>query len=80
MESNLIPVFMPSLVSVLLRKEQEKGSPLSEQETIFIRDNATAVMVPQAEIAGIRERRGYDDIDPEQCWVQWQEVRKQFCK
>jgi hypothetical protein len=74
----LIPVFMPSLVSILLRHEREKGSPLTEQEVFFIRDNATAVLVPESATIPIIEGRGYDDIDPEHCWEQWQEIRKQF--
>jgi hypothetical protein len=74
----LIPVFMPSLVSILLHHEQEKGSPLTEQEVFFIRDNATAVMMPESAVIPIVEGRGYDDIDPKYCWEQWSEVRKQF--
>ena len=39
-EEELIPVPVPALVAVLLNKESEKGSPLTEQEVLEIRDNA----------------------------------------
>jgi hypothetical protein len=74
----LIPVFMPSLVSVLLRHEQEKGAPLTEEEVFSIRDNATAVLIPESAVIPIVDARGYDDIDPEHCWEQWVQVQEQF--
>lgn len=77
---DLIPVFIPSLVSLLLRHEQDKRSPLTEQEVLSIRDKATVVMVPRSATGPIFERRGYDDVDPERCWEQWQEARKQFAE
>ncbi len=67
---------MPSLVSVLLRREQAKGSPLTEAEVLSIRDGSEAVAVPRDKVAAIVESRGYEDIDPEHCWEQWQEARK----
>ncbi len=75
---DLIPVFIPSLSSVLLHYERDKGSPLSESEVIAIRDKCTVVMLPRADAAKMDERRGYPDIDPAQCWQQWQELRTQF--
>jgi len=74
----LIPVFMPTLVSVLLRHEREKGSPLTEPEVIAIRNNSVAVMLPRSAAIEIAQKRGYDDIDPEQCWAEWQRVRIQL--
>jgi hypothetical protein len=75
-DERLVPVFIPSLVSVLLHYEQEKGSPLSEEEVISIRDASAAVMVPESSVIALIERRGYQDIDPEHCWELWQEARK----
>ena len=67
-------------MSLLLRHEQDKRSPLTEREVLSIRDNASVVMVPRSGIAPIFKRRGHDDIAPEHCWEQWQEVRKQFAE
>jgi len=60
---------------VLLRHENDKGSPLTEQEVLAIRDGCTAVALPRDQVARIAESRGYDDIDPKHCWEQWQQVR-----
>jgi len=76
--NDLVITCMPSLVSVLLRHEQEKGSPLTEQEVLSIRNHCTAVALPRGQVAKIAESRGYDDIDPEHCWEQWQQIRQQL--
>jgi hypothetical protein len=77
-DDDLIPVFIPSLSSILLRYERDKGSALTESEVIEIRDKCTVVMLRRAAAAQMDERRGYVDIDPERCWQQWQELRTQF--
>ena len=74
----LIPVFMPTLVSVLLRHERDKGSPLTEVEVLSIRNKSVAIMLRQSAAAEIARKRGYDDIDPENCWSQWQKMRTQL--
>lgn len=74
-ESRLIPVFMPALVVLLVRAEEAKGNPLSEQEVLDIRDKGICVMMPAEHYPAITEKRGYDDIDPEHAWAQWQQAR-----
>jgi hypothetical protein len=74
-EDELIPVFMPSLVSVLVRSERDKGSPLTEEEVLAIRDKSAVVMMRRRHAVEMAEKRGYDDIDPTQCWSEWQRVR-----
>ena len=74
----LVPVFIPALVSILLRAEREYGSPLSREQVLAIRDKCAVIMLPEKQAAMMAEQRGYDDIDPEQAWEQWQEVRQQF--
>lgn len=74
-EEELIPVPVPALVAVLLNKEKEKGTPLTEQEVIEIRDNAACIMMPISTITKMEESRGYPDIDPEYVWEHWQEAR-----
>ena len=69
---------MPSLVATLLNREQAKGSALTEQEVIQIRDSCPSVAVPVDVAQKIDAVRGYKDIDPERCWEQWQEARKRF--
>ena len=75
MEDDVAIVFTPALVAVLARAEQLKGQPLTEAEVLRIRDNAIYATMTQAQAQSLAESRGYDDLDPEGCWVQWQQVR-----
>lgn len=77
-EPQLIPVFMPALVVLLHNLENKKGSPLNEQEVLDIRDKAVCMMMPVDHAITLDEKRGYNDIDPESVWEQWQEVRVQL--
>jgi hypothetical protein len=67
---------VPSLVATLLNHERTKGEPLTEQEVIQIRDACPSVALRPEQVRAIADRRGYKDIDPENCWEEWQEVRK----
>lgn len=69
-------VFIPSLVSTLLRAEGEKGQPLTEEEVLAIRDNARVRASREVELEAVLRRRGYEDIDPENCWQEWLEFRE----
>jgi hypothetical protein len=75
-DEELVFVFMPSLVANLISKEREKGFPLTESEVIAIRDGAHVVASPMDVAEKVTEQRGYDDIDPENVWTEWQEFRK----
>jgi hypothetical protein len=66
---------MPALVVLLARAEKQKGAPLVENDVLALRDGATVVMVPANQTEAITRERGYDDLDPENCWVEWQRVR-----
>lgn len=68
-------VFVPPLITLLLSKEKEKGSPLTEEEVLYIRDNATAIAVDNDVAVSMAESRGYHDITPENCWEAWCEFR-----
>jgi hypothetical protein len=71
---------MPSLVATLINREKAKGSPLTEAEVIQIRDACPSVAVPVDVAQAIDEKRGYKDIDPENCWAEWQEARMRPAK
>ena len=78
-ESERLVIYpMPSLVATLLNREQTKGSPLTEAEVIEIADRCPSIAVPMDVAQKIDAERGYKDIDPEQCWEQWQEARKRL--
>lgn len=74
-DDTLIPVFIPKLGAVLLSAEDSKGSPLSLEEVIAIRDGATCIMMTPQAVAKFREKRG-NDISPESCWYDFQMLRR----
>lgn len=67
----LVPVPIPALGVLLLNLEKNKGSPLSEQEVLAARDKAACIMLPQSQKRAVDEKRGYEDIDPENVWPEW---------
>ena len=75
-EEKLVPVFIPALVAILVNLEDQKGEPLSYEEVMEIRDNASVMMMEKSHADALAESRGYDDIDPENCWYDWQMCRQ----
>jgi hypothetical protein len=67
----LVPVFVPSLASLLMKAESESPHPLTREQVLAIRDAAMVMMLPRE----VAELRGYDDLDPEECWEEWQRLR-----
>jgi len=59
----------------LLRLEQEKGAPLTEPEVIAARNGAACVAMPRHAFEAVAAARGYDDINPELAWEEWQRIR-----
>ncbi|OLS62915.1 hypothetical protein [Pseudomonas putida] len=68
-------VFTPALVTLLQAAENRKGSPLTEPETVAIRDAATCIAVTFSTAYAMEQERGYQDIVAEDCWNEWQRVR-----
>ena len=73
----LVPWFVPSLGSILLHAEDEKGSPLTSEEVNQIRDRSVCMMVEAADVARLAEKRG-PDLDPENLWYDWQHLRREL--
>lgn len=74
----LVPLFIPALCTLLIHAEDAKGSPLGEAEVLEIRDDAAVIMMSPDAIAKTAESRGYADIDPENCWYDWQMLRREL--
>ena len=70
-EDELVPVFIPNLGVLLLNLERQKGSPLTRDEVISIRDEAIVIMVRRSVAEHMADERGYDDLDPENCWEEF---------
>jgi len=75
-QEKLIPLFIPALAAILTAAEKEKGSPLTKQEVLSIRDNSQTIMTPKKIVDKLTKSRGYEDIDPENCWNEWLLLRQ----
>ena len=71
-DNALIPVFIPALIVLLKQDERTKGSPLTADEVIAIRDRALCVKLPRDLAREIIGQRGFADIDPANAWEEWQ--------
>jgi hypothetical protein len=74
-DDDLVILFIPALVAVLAHEENAVGRPLTQVEVESIRDLCNCVMSPRDVAEAVREKRGYDDIDPDNAWGEWQEIR-----
>jgi hypothetical protein len=79
-EERLIPVFIPALVVLLARSENDLGRPLTEREVVEIRDRGVCMMMRESMAIEMDQQRGYDDVDPEKVWEQWQKVRAEIMR
>jgi hypothetical protein len=77
-EPKLIPVFMPALILLLHHAERLKGELLTESEVLAIRDQGVCIMLRVEHAIALDEKRGYNDLDPDLVWEQWQEARVQL--
>lgn len=76
-QNDLLPLFVPPLSMVLEHAEDAKNSPLDEAEVLDIRDSASVIMMSRDDFNAMAQSRG-DDIDPENCWYDWQMLRRQL--
>ena len=75
---NLVPVFTPPLIKLLQQKEKAKGAPLTREEVLEIRDNATMILVRADEAKKRAHSRGFADLDADKAWEQWKNMRKRL--
>jgi hypothetical protein len=74
----LVQIFNPSLAALLLAAEKDKRSPLTKDEVFAIRNSATLMMVSEEAAEEIYKKRGFRDINPDNCWEEWCELRKRL--
>lgn len=75
MKKKLVPIFVPSLIAILLNGEEQKGECLTREEAEAIRDMSYSIMLPESMLDVIRDSRGYQDINPEKCWEEYMVLR-----
>ncbi|MCC3313339.1 hypothetical protein [Nocardia africana] len=67
----LVPIPIPALIALLIRREDDKGAALTEDEVLDVRDNALCMMMPLSDQRALDRSRGYRDIDPDNLWQEW---------
>ncbi len=77
-KEKLVPLFIPALCVLLVNAEDKKGSPLEEGEVLELRDKAAVMMVSKEHFDAMADSRGYPDLDPENCWYDWQMLRRKM--
>lgn len=77
-ENKLYYQFIPSLIAILKAAEDNKGTPLTEKEVINIRDTSVCMAVSKDVFLSVEESRGYNDINPENCWNEWCKIREKL--
>lgn len=76
--TDLVPVFTPMLAALLLSAEDNKREPLTPEEVSEIRDRATCIMMTAADARELSAGDRGEDIDPENCWHDWQHLRREM--
>ncbi|MDD7984815.1 DUF2314 domain-containing protein [Lentisphaera marina] len=69
-------IFMPPLSQVLINAENKKGAPLSLDEVLSIKNSAVVVIIKKGLHQAIPGDQNEHDIDPENCWHDWQILRQ----
>lgn len=77
-QQSLIYAFIPSLAALLTRAEELKGEPLTQAEVLAIRDEAPCMTMRESVALDLEDSRGYADLDPENAWEEWCEMREQL--
>lgn len=72
---SVLPVFIPSLATLLAQAERIKGNRLTESEARRIRDKAVCMMMAPEDAVKLAESRGYRDVEPENFWADWHRLR-----
>ena len=75
-KEDMTEVFIPALVAMLLRAEKLAERPLTKNEVLKIRDNATVISQPLSSMPVFLSKRGYHDLYAPEAWEEWQLYRE----
>lgn len=70
-DADVVIVPIPPLLVALIDKENEKGAPLTRREVEALRDQARCLVLPRSVALALQARRGFADIDRDNCWEDW---------
>lgn len=68
-------VFIPPLILLLAHRERESGRVFSEQEVLEVLKNAACIAMENADAEEFARSRGRD-LDPDNVWTEWCQVRE----
>lgn len=74
-QEELIACFMPPLITILEACETEKGSALSDEEILRIRDEAIIMTLSKSKVLKLEKSRGYRDLDSNNICKEWREYK-----
>jgi hypothetical protein len=74
-QADLVLQFIPTLVSLLGGGEEIAGRPLTRDEVLRIRDQALVVVTYEDVAEAVAADRGYADLDPNDPWSGWIQLR-----
>jgi hypothetical protein len=74
-DDEMVVVPIPALLTLLVDKEVEKGSPLTQREVEALRSKARRMTLPRSVARKLQAQRGYRDLDLNRCWEDWSERR-----
>jgi hypothetical protein len=74
-DDSLVVVPMPALSIWLLHIENQKGSPLTEEEVLAAVERAPAITMTAEDAAQFAQRMDGPDLDPDNVWAEWQAFR-----
>lgn len=70
-DADVVIVPIPPLLVALIDREKEKGAPLTRREVESLRDQARCLVLPRSLALALQARRGYADVDRDNCWEDW---------
>ena len=71
-------VFMPPLSTLFINAEDKKGAPLGINEVLSIKNSAVVVIIKKGLEQQIAGECDDHEIDPENCWHDWQILRRRL--
>ena len=74
----MCPFLCPHRRHTCRAEEHKKGEPLAKDEVLSLRDRATCIMMEADDARKMDDSRGYRDVDPENCWHDWQMARREM--
>jgi len=76
MEDELVITPIPSLLEILIFKEEEKGSSLTQTEVEEIKNKIVCIKIERSKRRKLDEKRGFQDLDLDNAWEQWEAYRR----